>query len=215
MMRPYSPDSRFPRTQFSAQAATLRVLAAGVLAALLGLALFAADVAHAQARVPVARFDGGIGVQPATWAGANAAAPTGGAAAANDVSPCPVVTATCANTPPAGRPWVIADLKATILGDGTFEVNGKGLLLGGGGNVGLTNNASVRMRLYCGVGAATESFTSEESVPLEPDGDFRLRGQLGVVNAPLACPNARLLILNAGASAQAPGGWFAAGIPKL
>jgi len=194
MMRPYYPVLRFTRSRYWAQAGMLRLLGGAVLATLVVLALMATDLAHAQVGRAVARFDGGIGVQPALVGGA-----------ANTVN----------DTQPAGRPWVIADLKATVLGDGMFDVRGKGLLLAGGGNVGRNGNASVRLRLYCGVGATLVSFTSEESVALEPNGDFRLSGQLTVTNAPLVCVNATLLILNAGASAQAPGGWFAAGIPKL
>ncbi|GAB3765838.1 hypothetical protein GCM10028796_23970 [Ramlibacter monticola] len=206
MSRPYYPVSHFTRKQFWAQAAMLRLLAGAVLAALLAVALFATDMAQAQALpgVAAARFDGGIGVVPATWAGANNANPTGGAAAANNVN----------DTPPPGRPWVIADLKAQVNRDGSFDARGKGLLLGGG-NVGHNAGASVRLRLYCGAGATLVKFTSEESVPLEENGDFRLRGQLNVLNQPLDCPNPVLLILNAGQSAANAGGWFAAGIPKL
>ena len=169
-----------PHIVRSSLAATL--LAAGCV---LPIAASAADL--------VARFDGGIGVQPALVGGA-----------ANTVN----------DTQPAGRPWVIADLRAQVFADGTFDVRGEGLLLAGAPNVGRTNNASVRLRLYCGAGPTLVSFTSEEAVALEPDGDFRLRGQLNVVNQPLVCDNATLLILNAGQSAAAPGGWFAAGIPK-
>lgn len=176
---------------------SLKTIAGGLLAAGLALPL----LAHADA---VARFDGGIGVTPATWAGANTANPTGGAAAANAVN----------DTPPPGRPWVISDLQAQVSGDGSFDVRGKGLVLAGGNNVGVSGNLSVRMRLYCGAGATLTKFTSDETTTLEPNGDFRLRGQLTVVNQPLDCPNARLLILAAGASAANPGGWFAAGIPK-
>jgi hypothetical protein len=180
----------------------LRLLGGAVLAGVVGLALLSSDLARAAG--PVVSFDGGIGVTPATWVGANTAAPTGGAAAANNVN----------DTPPPGRPWVISDLKAQVLGDGSFDIRGKGLILAGGGNTGRSGGASVRARLYCGVGAGLVKFTSDETTPLATNGDFRLSGQLTVVNQPLDCPNAVLLILNAGASAANPGGWFAAGIPK-
>jgi hypothetical protein len=189
MMRPYYPVSQVARRQHPGQKAMLRLLAGVTSAALLGLALVATDLAHAQSRDAIARFDGGIGVQPALLAGAP-----------NTVN----------DTQPAGRPWVIADLKAQVNADGTFDVRGKGLILAGGPNVGRSGNLPVRIRLYCG----PLRFTSEETVVLEPNGDFRLRGQLPFVNPLPDCPNAVLLVLNAGASAQAPGGWFAAGIPK-
>jgi len=178
---------------------SLKTIASSLLAAGLSLPL----LAHADA---VARFDGGIGVVPATWAGANNTAPTGGAAAANAVN----------DTPPPGRPWVISDLKASVLGDGSFDVRGEGLVLAGGNNVGVSANLAVRMRLYCGgaAGVPLTKFTSNETTTLEPNGDFHLRGQLAVVNQPLDCPNARLLIIAAGPNAANAGGWFAAGIPK-
>jgi hypothetical protein len=202
MTRPYYPGSGFTLRQH--RGTLVRVLAGAAVAALGTMALFASDLARAQSTTPVAQFDGGIGVVPATWVGANTAAPTGGAAAANNVN----------DTPPPGRPWVISDLKAMVFGDGSFDVRGKGLILAGGNNVGVSAGVPVRIRLYCGAGAALTKFTSEETVPLEPNGDFRLRGKLPVINEPLECPSARLLVLNAGASAANPGGWFAAGIPK-
>jgi len=204
MSRPYYPVSRYTRRQYRAQAVMLRLLAGAVLAGLLALALLASDLAHAAPGASVAEFDGGIGVPPATWVGATNAAPTGGAAAANNVN----------DTPPAGRPWVIADLKARVSGDGSFDIRGKGLIFAGSPNVGRSGGVSVRARLYCGAGAALAKFTSEETVQVAPNGDFRLRGQFAVVNQPLECPNSVLLILNAGQSAANAGGWFAAGIPK-
>ncbi|HET8747861.1 MAG TPA: hypothetical protein VFM98_19835 [Ramlibacter sp.] len=204
MTRPYYPVSRSTRRQYRSQAAMLRLLAGVVLATLLALALLASDLAHAASGGAVAEFDGGIGVQPATWAGANNANPIGGDAAANNVN----------DTPPAGRPWVIEDLKAKVSRDGSFDIRGKGLIFAGSPNVGRSGNVSVRARLYCGAGATLAKFTSEETVQLAPNGDFRLRGEFAVMNAPLACPNAVLLILNAGESAANAGGWFAAGIPK-
>jgi hypothetical protein len=186
------------------QAAMLRLLGGALFAAVLGTAMLASEAAHAQSRGVVARFDGGIGVTPATWAGANNLAPTGGAAAANNVN----------DTPPPGRPWGISDLKAEIFANGNFDIRGKGLILTGGGNIGRSGNVNVRARLYCGPNGTLGKFTSEETVQLATNGDFRLRGQFDVTNQPLDCPNAVLLILNAGQSAANAGGWFAAGIPK-
>jgi hypothetical protein len=189
--RPYYPVSRYTRRQFRAQAAMLRLLAGAVFAALLAMALLASDLAQAaQSNDPIARFDGGIGVQLALVGGLP-----------NDVN----------GTQPPGRPWVISDLKGQVSGDGSFDIQGKGLLLAGGGNVGRTGGLHVRMRLYCG----GTPFTSTEEVALEPNGDFRLRGQLAFVNPLADCPNSVLLILNAGPTgALLNGPWFAAGIPK-
>ena len=204
MTRPYQPASGYTRRQSRAQSTFVRLATGAAVAGLVAVALLASDLANAQSNRSVATFDGGIGVPPATWVGANNAAPTGGAAAANNVN----------DTPPAGRPWVISDLKAQVAGDGSFDIRAKGLVFAGSGNVGRSGGVSVRARLYCGANGADGKFTSEESVQVAPNGDFRLSGQFAVVNQPLDCPNAVLLILNAGASAQNAGGWFAAGIPK-
>lgn len=210
MTRAYQTSSQAVSRRHRNQAVMLRLLGGALFAATLGIAMFASDAARAQSGRAVARFDGGIGVTPATWAGANTLTPTGGAAAANNVN----------DTPPPGRPWGISDLKAQVFADGTFDIRGEGLILTGGGNIGRSGNVNVRARLYCGSAATPTTpstlvrFTSEETVQLATNGDFRLRGQFEVVNQPLECPNAVLLILNAGQSAANPGGWFAAGIPK-
>jgi hypothetical protein len=137
----------------------------------------------------LARFEGGIGVIP-----------TGSA------------NTTTRGVPAAGQIWVIARLSADIRTDGRISVDGRGLLLGAGNNVGTTNNQSVRARLFCGAGNGT-AFDSA-TVPLAPDGDFRIDGEVTAVVAgdrlPEACDRPVLLILNGGGAA-----WFAAGIPKL
>lgn len=202
-MRPYHPSSRLARGPHRNQAALLRLLGASLFASVLGTSMLASDAARAQSRGPVAEFDGGIGVIPATWAGVSPTNPVAGAIA-NNVN----------DTPPAGRPWGISDVKAKVFGDGSFDIRGEGLIFTGGGNIGRSGNVSVRARLYCGPNGTLGKFTSEETVQLAPNGDFRLRGQFPLLNPPLECPNAVLLILNAGQSAANAGGWFAAGIPK-
>lgn len=134
-------------------------------------------------------FQGGIGAQ--VWARNNA----NGAVIPNDVS----------GVQPGGRPWVIQDLRADIRTNGSIKVDGRGLLLGGGG-VGTTGGQSVHARLFCG-GVAHNSGT----VPLEPNGDFRIDGVLTPVPATDTCASPILLIVSGVAPA---GSWFAAGIPK-
>jgi len=103
---------------------------------------------------------------------------------------------------PGGIPWVIERLTADVKTDGRIFVDGRGLLLAGGDNVGGTANMSVRARLFCGA-------VSQETglVPLEPNGDFRINDVLSPL-PPVPCDNPALLIVNAG------GAWFAAGILK-
>ena len=124
----------------------------------------------------IARFEGGIGSHPNT----------------------PVLT-----TPSGGQPWVIASLSADVKSDGRISVAGRGLLLGGGGNIGRNGGQSVHARLVCG-GVAQDTATN---VPLEADGDFRIDESFAVA-PPNPCANAILLIVNTN------GSWFAAGIPK-
>ena len=131
----------------------------------------------------IARFEGGIGSQPLR-----------AGALTNDVF----------GVPPGGRPWVIENLSASVSSLGRILVVGRGLILGGGNNIGTSGGQSVRARLFCG-GVPHDTVTL---VPLDPDGDFRIEDQL-VPPPPAPCANPVLLIVSGG------GSWFAAGIPKL
>jgi hypothetical protein len=139
----------------------------------------------AGAQGSLVRFEGGIGSQPFAR---NAA----GALINNDVQ----------NVLPGGRPWVISRLSVDVKTDGRISVDGRGLLLGGGNNVGRTGGQSVRARLFCG-GVAHDT---DPLVALEPNGDFRIDDTLK--DLPNPCADAILLIVSGG------GNWFAAGIPK-
>lgn len=148
------------------------------------LALLALPL-NAAADDRLVRFDGGIGVVPSRVGGV-----------ANIVR----------GVSPGGQPWVISRLTADIRSDGRIAVDGRGLLLGGGDNIGTNGGQEVHARLFCGAGNGVP-FDSQ-SVPLGPDGDFRIEGQLpGLLLS--QCERPVLLILNAA------GAWFAAGIPKL
>jgi hypothetical protein len=138
--------------------------------------------AAASADESLVRFDGGIGSQPLR-----------AGALTNDVN----------GTQPGGRPWVIDRLTADVKVDGRIRVDGRGLVLAGGNNVGTSGGQSVRARLFCG-GVPHDTPTL---VPLEPNGDFRIDSQV-TPNPPFPCANPSLLIISAG------GNWFAAGILK-
>ena len=137
----------------------------------------------AGAAEPLVRFEGGIGVQPVRAGGA-----------VNDVN----------TVPPGGRPWVISRLTAEVATDGRIRVDGRGLLLAGGGAIGTPGGQSVRARLFCDNVAVGDS---APLVPLQPNGDFRIDA---VLDGPMPslCHTPVLLIVNAN------GAWFAAGIPK-
>jgi hypothetical protein len=136
------------------------------------------------------RFEGGIGVIPLRAGGL-----------ANEVL----------GVQPGGRPWVIKDLDVKVKTNGEITVDGEGLLLGGGDNVGRTGGNSVAAQLFCG----GEPFTSP-GVPLEPNGDFQIKGTLSPLppDDPEDCVNPVLLIRSMNPTTGDLGNWFAAGIPK-
>jgi len=143
------------------------------------------------------KFDGGIGVIPVS----------------SGVAVAGVTTSTTVNrnfvrgVAPPGQIWVIKDLKAEVKDDGRIRVNGKGLLLGGGNNVGGNGNASVFATLICEAAAPFTERNTAPPVPLDADGDFRIDDVLNPA-PPAVCDSPVLLIRNAA------GAWFAAGIPR-
>ena len=143
-------------------------------------------------------FDGGIGVIPVSNV----------AVAANGT-----VTVTrniVRDANPAGQIWVIDALKANVATDGRIRVRGRGLLIGGGNNIGFSNAASVYATLYCGPSTAFTAHSTDKvvGVKLEPNGDFRIDDVLNPA-PPADCASPILLIRNLA------GSWFAAGIQKL
>jgi hypothetical protein len=140
----------------------------------------------AMAAEPLVRFEGGIGEIPVS-----------SVAAANVVQ----------GVPPGGQPWVISSLSADVSTDGGIKVDGRGLLLAGGNGIGTNGGQSVRARLIC-AGVPSDS----DVVPLEANGDFRIKGSL-VPTPPAICNTPVLLILN-GSLTAAGTRWFAAGIVK-
>lgn len=144
----------------------------------------------------LAKFEGGIGVIPVS----------SGAGLNPDGTSPNVNRNVVKGVNPPGQIWVITDLRADVDLDGRIQVDGRGLLLGGGNNVGRNGNQSVRATLICGAAAP---FTLHDSglVPLDPNGDFVIDDVLSPA-APNPCDAPTLLIRNPG------GNWFAAGIPK-
>ena len=159
--------------------------------------VFAPSV-HASNGHLLVRFDGAIGVIPVSNVATNA-----------DGTFASVNRNIVRGVNPAGQIWVIAALRADVEADGRFRVRGRGLLLGGGNNIGLSNNARVFATLICENAATAPQFsTNNAGVPLAVNGDFRIDDVLATV--PVNCPSPVLLIRNA-----ANGGWFAAGIPDF
>ena len=151
----------------------------------------------AQEKDFIARFDGGIGVIPAS----------NGAGPANADGTLPNVRLNVVRgVNPGAGPWRIADLRADIDTDGGIKVRGRGLLLASGNSIGTNANQSVFATLICEAAAPFVEH-STTSVALEANGDFRIDDTLNTVT--LDCPSPVLLIRNTG------GVWFAAGIPKL
>jgi hypothetical protein len=145
----------------------------------------------------LARFEGGIGVIPVSSGQGDGA------------------TATTVNrnivrgVQPAGQIWVIRKLDAEVKTNGEIKVEGEGLILGGGNNVGRATGQSVFATLICEAAAPfTLHNTNLAGVPLDPNGDFEIDDVLTPAPA-FDCASPMLLIRNASG-----GVWFAAGILK-
>lgn len=169
------------------------LLAAFVVVALLTVAAKEED--------SLAKFKGGIGVIPVS--SGVAVAPTLGTAQTVESVNRNIVR----GVQPAGQIWMIRDLRADVQVSGHISVNGHGLLLAGGNNIGFNANASVLASLICGAAAPFSIHsTNAAGVPLEPNGDFRINDVL-TTTPPNPCVNPVLLIRSAGNQS-----WFAAGI---
>ena len=142
------------------------------------------------------RFKGGIGVTPVS-SGV-------GTAATAEVVNRNIVR----NIQPPGQIWVIRDLDARVSVNGDIKVEGRGLTLGGGNNVGRATGQSVFATLICEAAAPfVERSTTPTGVLLAANGDFKIDDVL-VPLPPTTCASPMLLIRTAGS-----GNWFAAGIP--
>ncbi len=155
--------------------------------------------AHAHEHDLLARFEGGIGVIPAST----------GTGTANPDGTFPNVKLNIVRGVfPGAGPWRIADLRAEVEADGRIKVRGRGLLLASSNSIGQNANQRVFATLICEAAAPfVERSTALTGVPLEPNGDFRIDDTLNP--SPSECASPVLLIRNTG------GVWFAAGIPKL
>ena len=164
---------------------------------LLALGVVAGVSAHQ--RDVLARFEGGIGVIPAST----------GSGPANPDGTLPNVKLNIVRgVLPGAGPWRIAALTADVEMDGHINVRGRGLLLASGNSIGQNANQSVFATLICEAAAPfVEHSTTLTGVPLDADGDFRIDDTLNPL--PSDCPSPVLLIRNTG------GAWFAAGIPSL
>jgi hypothetical protein len=160
-------------------------------------AMVAVASVSAQASDFLARFEGGIGVIPVQ----NGAGP----ANADTTRPDVRLNVVRGVNPGAG-PWRIADLRADITVAGRIRVRGRGLLLASTDSIGQNANQRVFATLICEAKAPFVQHSTASTVPLEPNGDFRIDDTLTTV--PTECPSPVLLIRNAA------GVWFAAGVPK-
>jgi hypothetical protein len=119
----------------------------------------------------------------------------------------PLATSTVRGVNPAGQIWVIDKLEARVRMNGHITVEGKGLVLGAGNNVGRASGQSVFATLTCAAANDADQFsTTLTGVPLTVTGDFKINDMLQP-SPPFPCPSPALLIRNANG-----GGWFAAGI---
>lgn len=170
-----------------------KVLTASI-PALLIVGAFAVSVAAADT---LAIFKGGIGVIPvSSGQGLEAIATVVNRNIVRGVQP-------------AGQIWVISKLDALVQMNGGIRVDGEGLVLGGGNNVGGTAGQSVFATLICETTSPfTESSSNLAGVPLDANGNFRIDDVLSPA-PPAPCTTPVLLIRSAANSS-----WFAAGIPR-
>ena len=167
--------------------------------ALVALVFFAAAAIADDDKDTLVRFKGGIGVIPVSSG-------VGTATTATTVNRNIV-----RNIQPPGQIWVIRDLDARVKTNGDIKVEGKGLILGGGNNVGRATGQSVFATLICEAAAPfTLLSTDPAGVQLAPNGDFKIDDVLVPLppTTPAACASPMLLIRT-----QGSGNWFAAGIP--
>ena len=144
-----------------------------------------AAIAQSVSAQNLVRFSGGVGVIP-----------TGSA------------NTTVRTVPAAGQIWTIEDLRADVKQDGRIRVDGRGLLLASGNNVGGNANQSVFATLFCANDGNIAHSSTLTGVPLEVNGDFRIDDTLSPL-PPNPCTSPVLLIRSAGNQS-----WFAAGLPK-
>jgi len=167
------------------------LVAGGALPALI---IFAASAVFAD-NDKLARFKGGIGVTPVS-SGV-------GTAATAEVVNRNIVR----GVQPAGQIWVIDKLEANVKTNGDIKVEGKGLILGGGNNVGRATGQSVFATLICEADPPfVEHSTTLAGVRLADNGNFKIDDVL-VPLPPATCASPMLLIRTAGS-----GNWFAAGV---
>ncbi len=163
--------------------------------------------ASADDKIPtIVQFNGAIGSQPF--------ANVGGVPVANDVL----------GIAPGGRPWELRKLRAGVDINGMLRLTGKGLLLGGGNNIGRPAiPRSVQATLFCNE-AGTNLAWNSAAAALDAQGNFSISGPLAPVapnllTAPPNPCNLPILLIRNSTAATAPGGapvpgpWFAAGIP--
>jgi len=163
------------------------------------IGMFAASAMAGEDSDTLVRFKGGVGAIPVsnvTVAGTPAVVTVSRNIVRNISSP--------------GQIWVIRDLEARVKINGDIKVEGKGLILGGGNNVGRATGQSVFATLICEAAAPfVERSTTPTGVLLAANGDFKIDDVL-VPLPPATCASPMLLIRTAGS-----GNWFAAGIPVV
>ena len=162
------------------------------------LALGTGNNVSARGRDLLARFEGGIGVDPvASVAGQNTNGVFSG-----------VTQNVVRGVTPAPGAWRIADLKAEIDSDGVINVRGRGLVLAGGDRIGQSLQLRVGATLICEAARPFVERSTTTLVELDGNGDFRMHDTVSPVPSECASP---VLLIRSGGN----GGWLAAGIVRV
>ncbi|HEX8028438.1 MAG TPA: hypothetical protein VF491_08255 [Vicinamibacterales bacterium] len=162
----------------------------------------------------LARFDGGIGVDPVS-----SFAPPVLTSEATSQTFENVSRNFVRGVRGSGVIWQIADLKAVVDADGRIRAVGRGLIVGGGDQIGQSLNIQVVATLICEAQAPFVELNSADfagisfvdGAPLDVDGNFRIDTMLRSRNGdpiPSSCGSPILLIRSLN------GAWLAAGIPR-
>jgi hypothetical protein len=136
------------------------------------------------------QFNHGIGVDPVTCPAPTTPTPCAGTGT--------VVLNVVRGAQPGGQIWAINKLKAQVSANGSIQVSGKGLVLGGGNNAGQAPaGLMVFATLSClSSGTFALSSTNLKGVAVSPTGDFQINDTLSSP-PPVTCPNPLLLIQSA------------------
>jgi hypothetical protein len=199
--------------------ALVRVFAAVAAGALLMSAIAGPAAAqHSSNNHSILTFNGGIGVIPVSNVTGcpTSTPPTVPPPCVTNPPTTPAVTVVLnyvRGQQPAGQIWVINELNAQVFANGSINVSGQGLVLGGGNSAGgVPAGLTVLADLICQTATTptvtySYSMTPSAGVTVSPNGNFQINDNLSPT-PPVPCVSPVLLIQSTAVGNH----WFALGI---